>query len=182
MKAAIFVGTLPAAVREVVIQQADTFSEFMPVKEKATGIVAARLDLRSLFDLDVDEPRERHHQRHFWEGARSSEGKGGEHCFRCGGLGHIAVKCGMLEPTVAPRKALEHVWIRVRRICGTSAECLKLPAARGASSSQSILVDPAQKSVRSGSGGTTQRRWRRLRQPTYAIQRRCSCSCQFKFH
>ena len=55
MKAAILISFLPAELRDALIQQADKLIEYIPTKEKVMAIVEAKMAMRSLDVMEVDE-------------------------------------------------------------------------------------------------------------------------------
>lgn len=101
MKAAILISMLPTDIQDALIQQADKYEEYQPTKEKILSIVDAKMAMRSPDEMDVDAVTGQGKLQHE-EGGGDEEidavGKGGIYCYRCGGQGHIAAKCGTPEP------------------------------------------------------------------------------------
>jgi len=102
MKAAILISILPSDIQDALIQQADKYEEYHPTKEKILSIVDAKMAMKSPDEMDVDavgghggQPQE----EAAYEEELDAVGKGGIYCYRCGGQGHIAAKCGTPEPS-----------------------------------------------------------------------------------
>ena len=90
-------STLSAELRDAILQNPDKFEKFEPTKEGVMAIVEAKLSVRSPDEMEVDSV----YPSCYREGDEEeiqAVGKGGVHCDRCGGQGHIAAKCGTLEP------------------------------------------------------------------------------------
>ena len=102
MKAAILISILPNDIQDALIQHADKYEEYQPTKEKILSIVDAKMAMRSPDEMDVDAVGG-HGGHPQGEAAHDEEidavGKGGIYCYRCGGQGHIAAKCGTPEPS-----------------------------------------------------------------------------------
>ena len=85
MKAAILISIPPTDLRDSLIQQADKFVEYQPTEEKGIAIVEAKMAMRSPHEMDVDELT-------WWNANEENEnediqslGRGGIHCYGCGG-------------------------------------------------------------------------------------------------
>ena len=81
MKAAILINLLPHDVQEPVIQQLDKIVDDIQMKDKVLSIVVARLALKNLDEMDVDEVD--WSENNVMEEV-SSVGKGGIHRYQCG--------------------------------------------------------------------------------------------------
>ena len=97
MKAAILISTLPAELRDAILQNPDKFEKYEPTKERVIAMVEAKLSVRSPDEMEVDCVYPSCYQEDDEEEIQAV-GKGGVHCDRCGGQGHIAAKCGAPEP------------------------------------------------------------------------------------
>ena len=96
MKAAIIISMLPNDLQDALIQQADRYEDYRVAKEKIISIVEAKLAMRSPDEMDVDTIGSGQYHTE-WE-SLDAVGKGGIYCYRCGGQGHIAAKCGTPDP------------------------------------------------------------------------------------
>ena len=101
MKAAILISIFSNDIQDALIQQADKYEDYLPTKEKVLSIVGAKMAMRSPDEMDVDAVhgcgRTSCDDCHYEEEI-GAVGKGGIYCYRCGGQGHIAAKCGTPEP------------------------------------------------------------------------------------
>ena len=96
MKAAIIISMLPNDLQDALIQQADRYEDYRVAKEKIISIVEAKLAMRSPDEMDVDTIGSGQYHTE-WE-SLDAVGKVGIYCYRCGGQGHIAAKCGTPDP------------------------------------------------------------------------------------
>ena len=87
----------PAELRDAILQNPHKFEKYEPTKERVIAMVEAKLSVRSPDEMEVDcvYPSCYHEND---EEEIQAVGKGGVHCYRCGGQGHIAAKCGTPEP------------------------------------------------------------------------------------
>lgn len=107
MKAAILLSMLPNDIRDALIQQADKYEDYVPTKEKVLSIVEAKMAMRSPDEMDVDAVTQQNWDTHeYTEQGEEIQalGKGGIHCYRCGGQGHISTKCATPPPDIAKGK------------------------------------------------------------------------------
>ena len=89
MKAAILLSTPPSVLKDVILQNPDKFEQCEPMKERAIAIVEAKLSVRSVDVIDAHcVYRNCYHEDDAEE--RQAVGKGGVHCYRCGGQCHRA--------------------------------------------------------------------------------------------
>ena len=97
MKAAILISTLPAELRDAILQNPGKFAKYEPANERVSAMVEGKLSVRSPDEMAVDcvYPSCYHEND---EEEIQAVGKGGVHCYRCGGQGHLAAKCGTPEP------------------------------------------------------------------------------------
>ncbi len=96
MKAAILTSTLPNEIRDAILQQPDKFECYGPTKERVIVMTEANLAVKSPDKMDVDNLTGTYEEEHDEE--VQAIGNGGVYCYRCGGQGHPAAKCGTPEP------------------------------------------------------------------------------------
>ena len=106
MKAAILVSMLPTDLQHTLVQQADKLSDYKSTKERVISIIEAKMALKDPDAMDCDAVRksqvdvetEVDGQENYECDIDVVGGKGGPFCYRCGGQGHIAAKCGTPPP------------------------------------------------------------------------------------
>ena len=99
MKAAILISMLPADLQDSLVQNAEKYHEYPSAKEKVLSIVEAKMSMRDPDAMDVDNLSAEATHGSYEEEDIQALGKGAMHCYRCGGLGHIAAHCATPEPT-----------------------------------------------------------------------------------
>ena len=106
-KTAILLTMMPKELQDSLVQHTSRFDDYRDAREKALTIAESKVLLKDPDAMDIGaadrEWREWQEEGFRDDGSHSdpdvlATGKGGIYCYRCGGQGHIAAKCGTPDP------------------------------------------------------------------------------------